>query len=219
MPKKVNGMTKVRRNLYTHESDLEDLKIRNCPRDKFRKRLENIPYRGYRVERISDGREIVITKPGGKFTFGNIKREDFMVWVHNPDNKSLWLLSHKDIYSDLQEKGAKNPVETIRIIKGLEKVCSGQDPENVLSSFTPPLRNPKGELPEVLFKAYKWIWGQEDCNYPNGEGREMSMKGIRELKKELSKRTIQRAQHIRGSVKSKRTNHLRKKGSKQRTPR
>jgi len=47
------------------------------------------------------------------------------------------------------------------------------------------LNNPTGEHPEVLLKAYKWIWGQEDCNYPEGEGRERSMKGIRELRNML----------------------------------
>jgi len=49
------------------------------------------------------------------------------------------------------------------------------------------LANPVGEEPETLLKAYKWIWGQEDCNYPNGEGRWMSMKGLIELRAELNK--------------------------------
>jgi len=34
-------------------------------------------------------------------------------------------------------------------------------------------------------KAYKWIWGQEDVNYPSGEGRDMSMKSIIELEKRV----------------------------------
>jgi hypothetical protein len=41
--------------------------------------------------------KIVITKPGGKFVFGKVKREDFMVWVYNPNDSTLWLISHKDI--------------------------------------------------------------------------------------------------------------------------
>ena len=32
--------------------------------------------------------------------------------------------------------------------------------------------------PETILKAYKWIWGQEDCNYPNGQGRWLSMNNI-----------------------------------------
>lgn len=33
---------------------------------------------------------------------------------------------------------------------------------------------------ETILKVYKWIWGQEDCNYPNGEGRWLSMNNILE---------------------------------------
>ncbi|HVA66304.1 MAG TPA: hypothetical protein VNK24_05195 [Elusimicrobiota bacterium] len=37
-----------------------------------------------------------------------------------------------------------------------------------------------GEKVDLLLKVYKWIWGQEDCNYPQpeNEGRYMSMKGL-----------------------------------------
>ena len=47
---------------------------------------------------------------------------------------------------------------------------------------TTKLNNPHGESPEVLLKAYKWIWGQEDCNYPEGKGRTMSWEGWRKEK-------------------------------------
>ena len=43
------------------------------------------------------------------------------------------------------------------------------------------LDNPIGENPEALLKAYKWIWGQEDVNFPTGEGRTMSWNGLKEL--------------------------------------
>jgi hypothetical protein len=78
-----------KRNIYTHQIDVEDLTLKNCPRNEFRGKLEKIPYKGYRVEKLSDGREIIVTKPGGKFTYGSIKREDFMVWVHDPSKQSL----------------------------------------------------------------------------------------------------------------------------------
>ena len=166
---------KPRKNIYTHEIDLATLRIRNQKRENLRIKLEQIKYRGYEVEQISDGRKIVITKPGGKFVFGSIKRDDFMVWIYNPKNLSLWLISHKNIYQDLEEKGKINPSQTIKIINALEKVYKGKDPENVLKKVK--LKNPIGELPEVLLKVYKWIWGQEDCNYPNGKGRAMSWEG------------------------------------------
>lgn len=175
----------MKRNIYTHEIELMHLEIRNKPREQFRKLLENVKYRGYEVEELADGRKIVITKPGGKFIFGKVKREDFMVWVYDPSESTLWLISHKDIYNDLEEKRRVDPEETIKIIDALETVFSGEEPNEVLKITK--LKNPNGEPPEVLLKAYKWIWGQEDCNYPEGEGREMSMNGIRELRKKLER--------------------------------
>ena len=175
----------MKKNIYTHGIELTDLKIRNKPRDEFRKLLEKVNYRGYEVEQLKDGRKIVITKPGGKFVFGKVKREDFMVWIYNPLDFTLWLISHKDIYEDLERKGKLNPAETIKIIDSLEKVFNGEEPDDVLKSIS--LGNTNGEIPEVLLKAYKWIWGQEDCNYPEGEGRKMSMKAIRELREKLKR--------------------------------
>ena len=83
----------MKKNLYRHKIELANLKIINRPREEFAKLLENINYRGYKVEDLSDGRKIVITKPGGKFTFGKIKREDFMVWIYNPTDLTLWLIT------------------------------------------------------------------------------------------------------------------------------
>jgi len=176
---------KPKKNIYTHEIDLTPLRIKNQERDKFRQKLERIKYRGYEVEQIKDGRKIVITKPGGKFVFGKIKRDDFMVWIYQPLDNSLWLISHKDILRDLEEKGKASPPDTIEIIDALEKVFNGEDPDDVLENGT--LKNPCGEEPEALIKAYKWIWGQEDCNYPPPlQGRDMSLKAIMELRGKLA---------------------------------
>jgi len=166
----------VLKNIYNHKVELESIKILNGPREMFRQALENLPYRGYEVENIFDGRKIVITKPGGKFVFGRVKREDFMVWIYNPKSDSLWLISHKNILEDLKQKGAVDNLATIKIIKALEKVYNGEEPENMLAQEE--LSNPVGEPPEVLLKAYKWIWGQEDVNYPDGKGRAMSWEGL-----------------------------------------
>jgi hypothetical protein len=185
MAKQVKKKAKI--NIYKHEIDLSSLKIKNQSREEFRKTLENIKYRGYEVEPISDGRKIVITKPGGKFSFGTVKRDDFMVWIYNPEDGSLWLISHKNIFDDLEDKAMRDPNETLRIIEALNKVYNGNEPDDVLKEMA--LKNPCGEKPEVLLKSYKWIWGQEDCNYPppKYKGREMSMVAINELRDELQK--------------------------------
>lgn len=173
------GKKKARVNIYKHSIDLSDLKIKNQPREKFREALEKIKYRGYEVESISDGRKIVVTKPGGKFSFGTIKRDDFMVWVYKPEEDALWLISHKNIFDDLEEKANRDLKETLRIIEALTRVYNGEDPDDILRELE--LQNPCGEMPEVLMKAYKWIWGQEDCNYPppKYKGRAMSWEGWR----------------------------------------
>lgn len=175
---------KSRKNIYTHEIDLLPLRIKNREKEGFRKRLEKIEYRGYEVEQISDGRKIVITKPGGKFVYGGIKRDDLMVWIYDAQEHSLWLISHRNILEDLEDKGRKAPSATVRIINALERVFKGEDPDDIFKKKK--FENPCGETPEVLLKAYKWIWGQEDCNYPPPlRGRDMSMDGIRLLRKKL----------------------------------
>ena len=168
---------RARVNIYKHSIDLSRLQIKNRTSGEFCKTLEKIKYRGYDVESISDGREIVITKPGGKFTYGTIRKEDFMVWIHNKRDESLWLISHQNILDDLKEKATRDPKETLKIMNGLMRVYNGEEPDDILKEIS--FKNPKGEIPEVIFKAYKWIWGQEDCNYPppKYKGRAMSWEG------------------------------------------
>ena len=185
----------MRKNIYTHKIELKNLKIKNKPREEFRILLEEVEYRGYEVESLAEGRKIVITKPGGKFVFGKVRREDFMVWVYNPHESTLWLISHKDIYNDLLEKGEKNPHGAIKVINMLEKVYNGEDPDDVLRQYK--LDEPiLGEPPDLLLKAYKWIWGQEDCNYPEGQGRAMSWEGIADLRNKLSSSPSERQEQL-----------------------
>src|ERR1035437_8790228 len=163
----------MKKSIFQHEIKLDDLIIRNAPREVFMKSLLAIPYSGYRVETISDGREIVITKPGGKEPFGTLKSEDFMVWIHDPANSSLWRISHNEIFKDIEDKLNKDLAEGKRVVEAFERVYSGEEPEDVCKSYNPTLNKLDGELPETLLKVYKWIWGQEDCNYPTKQGRAM----------------------------------------------
>ncbi len=171
-----------RRNVYKHKILLRELKIYNAPREEFRKRLEEIPYQGYEVEQISDGRKIVIAKPGGKFVYGRPKKEDFFVWVYDPHEQTLWQITHKQIYEDLELKAKHDSNMAIKVIEGLEQVHEGKEPDEVLKEMK---ELGVGESIEVILKAYKWIWGQEDVNYPTGKGRDMSMESILELKYRL----------------------------------
>lgn len=175
----------AKRNSYKHFIDLKQLRIKNAERNEFVKRLEEIPYRGYEVEDIKDGRKIVIVKPGGKQVYGKMKKEDFVVFIYDPSEQVLWQITHKQILEDLQEKAKVDKNATIEILKAFERVYQGEDPDDILKLLT--LNSPIGENPEALLKAYKWIWGQEDVNYPTGQGRAMSWEGLKDLLESLMK--------------------------------
>ena len=179
-------MAEAKRNVYSHVVSLAPLRLPNAPREDFRRSLEKLPYLAYEVEVLGDGRKIVISKPGGKFTYGRIRREDFLVWVYGPTDDSLWLISHKDIYQALLAKGRKDPKKTVRLIGIFERIFAGEEPDALLPEIK-KVDVREGESAELLLKAYKWIWGQEDCNYPEGEGREMSMMAIRNLKRSFAR--------------------------------
>jgi hypothetical protein len=164
-----------RRNIYTHGIDLKKLLVKNAPSKEFASAIEKIPYRGYEVEDVSDGRKIVIVKPGGKQAWGRMRKEDFFVFIYNPNEQTLWQISHAQIYDYLVERSQHDKKEAIQLIKAFEKVYNGKEPDDVLRAAN--LRTSVDYNSEALLKAYKWIWGQEDVNYPTGKGRAMSWEG------------------------------------------
>jgi len=153
----------ARRNIYKHSIDLKQLKIENTEPNEFAKRLEEVPYRGYEVESITDGRKIVIVKPGGKQAWGKMRKEDFFVFIYNPSEQSLWQITHKQIQEDLEEKAKVDKDATVEILKAFERVYCGEDPDDILKSLV--LTNPIGENPEALLKANNWTWGQDEVLY------------------------------------------------------
>jgi len=164
-----------RRNIYTHNIDLRKLFVKNAPSKEFASAIREIPYRGYEVEDISDGRKIVIVKPGGKQAWGRISKEDFFVFIYNPKDQTLWQISHGQIYDYLVEKSQHDKRETIELIKAFERLYNGEEPSDILKTINSQIS--KDYDAEALLKAYKWIWGQEDVNYPTGKGRAMSWEG------------------------------------------
>lgn len=158
---------------FNYKVNLVPLNLKNQEQTAFRDALNAIPYLLYEVEQLGTGEKIVINKPGGKRNFGKLSRNDFMVFIYNPQEESLWLISHDEIQNDLQAKYTMNQCATIECIKALYRVCCGQEPDEVIAQYD--LSDTCGMTVETLLKVYKWIWGQEDCNYPDGEGRWFSM--------------------------------------------
>lgn len=187
--KKEGPMPKKRPGKYPGSMQSVPLKIPNVPRDAFRAELENIPFLGYEVEQVKDGRRICITKPGGKSPWGRMQVHDFMVWVYDAAAKSRWRISHDEIYEDIAAKLGANPTEAKRVVLALSRVHAGEEPDAVLASRTMAGLGAgfPGEPPDLILKAYKWIFGQEDINYPTGEGRDMAMSRIRELVSKVAK--------------------------------
>lgn len=153
----------ARRNIYRHSIDLKPLRIKNTGPSEFGKRLGEVPYRGYEVESITDGRRIGIVKPGGKRAWGKMRKEDFSVFIYDPSDQSLWQITLKQIYEDLKEKAKADKGATAEILKAFERVYYGADPDDILKSVV--LGNPTGENPEALLKANNWTWGQDEVLY------------------------------------------------------
>lgn len=163
---------------FEYKVNLVPLDIPNSEQNSFRDELNAIPYLLYEVEQLSDGNKVVINKPGGKRSFGRLSRNDLMVFVYNPNEDSLWLISHAEILNDLLAKKEHDENATMDLVRGLFAVCCGDDPMAVIKVLN--LKDTIGIPVETILKVYKWIWGQEDCNYPKQKGRWLSMDAILE---------------------------------------
>lgn len=163
------------KNIYQHNIELEPIRINNADKATFSQKLIDLPYRGYEVEELSDGRKIVITKPGGKSVYGRPKKEDFLVFIYNPNDNTLWQISHKQILEDVINKVQENKDKAKVFLTLMEKTYNGEEPSDFINEIR-ALNFASGETPEALR-----IWGQEDVNYPTGEGRLMSWKEYQEI--------------------------------------
>ena len=168
------------KNKYNHTIDLKKLHIRNMERKAFAQAIIDIEYRGYEVEQLGDGRKIVITKPGGKKAFGRAYKEDIQVFIFNPSDNSFWQISHDQIIEDVRAKVVEDKALGKKLLDFLERTYNGEEPEDFINDIR-SLNFQTGEAPEALIKAYKWIWGQEDVNYPTKAGRALSWQSFQEM--------------------------------------
>ena len=176
----------MKKNIYNHAIELKPIHIRNAEQTEFAKRVTELEYRGYEVESLANGNKIVITKPGGKRVWGRPYKEDFIVFIHNPATNELWQITHNQIFEDVVEKSKENAEKTRTLIDMLRRVLRGEEPQDFIEEIRALSFN-AGESPETLLKVYKWIWGQEDVNYPNKEGRFLSWHRMEDLYAQLAK--------------------------------
>lgn len=149
-------------------SNLHKISIPNASREQFIKQLSAIGHGFFSVEDLSDGDMIIIKKPGYK------SAKDFVVYIYHP-GEGLWPIMHDELFDDIRMKYNLDPDKTIEIIKALCDVCLGEEPDSVITKHN-LVYSIQGLPIDHLLKVYKWIWGQEDCNYyPQAKGRWYSM--------------------------------------------
>ncbi|MCU0346133.1 MAG: hypothetical protein MUC59_04280 [Saprospiraceae bacterium] len=163
---------------FNYPVTLIKLEIENLSQEEAKVKLNEVPYLLYEVATLSDGRKIVINKPGGKRNFGRLSKNDFMVFVHNPVEEELWLASHAELQEDIEFKFSQSLEYGKVIIELLHKVCKG---EELQAEEINSIESNIGLSLDLLIHLYKWIWFQEDVNYPNGLGRWLSMNNLLEL--------------------------------------
>jgi hypothetical protein len=174
---------------YPGEIEYRSIDIPNASREQMREVANKLPFRGYHVETLDDGRKICITKPGGKQFYG-LQPNDFMVWIYDEARHDRWRISHEEILNDLKAKLASNPMLCGIFIDRLLDVCNGAEPNDIRKNWPAGLFSGLPGLPaELILKSYKWIWVQEDCNYPTAQGRWKSMNPIIELRKSIRNET------------------------------
>ncbi|MFQ7317453.1 MAG: hypothetical protein ACLRO0_01625, partial [Massilimicrobiota timonensis] len=83
-----------------------------------------------------------------------------------------------EISDDIERKYELDRRNAEMLIEALYRVCCGFEPDFVLQRI--PVEDSVGIPVETILKVYKWIWGQEDCNYPTKEGRWLSMHALLE---------------------------------------
>jgi hypothetical protein len=148
-------------------NNFDKLSILNAERNQFKQSLKKIKNGEYEVEQLNDGKKIIISKPGFK------GKNDFRVDLYDPEDGTRKPFSHPELYEDIESKNQENSEKTRELIYGLLDVCKGKEPNDVIKDRK--IENGTGLPADTILKIYKWIWGQEDCNYEYGEGRWMSM--------------------------------------------
>lgn len=99
-----------------------------------------------------------------------------------PDGKA-WRPSHGKIGKDLKAKCNQDTAAGREVIKALKRVYGGEEPDAVLRDLSSEAKHLRGHSAEFILKIYKWIFAQEDCNYPppRYQGRSMVMDHFDEL--------------------------------------
>jgi hypothetical protein len=126
----------------------------------------------YFVETLKGGNRIFLLRP----TFLN-KGIDFQVWVEKFDGQKDKRPGHPLMHEDIQIKLKENPKQKTLLMTSIERVWNCEDPDKVLAETS--LKFTKGLSPELVLKALKWLFIEQDVTYWNYDGRMMLWRGLK----------------------------------------
>lgn len=107
-------------------------------------------YNGWNVvKNFSDGSQLIIEKPGYK------SQNDFKI-VHQK------VYSYEEIFYMVKNSSNKD-----NLLKDINLVFNGKPPSNSYNGFE-----------EVILEFLKWVFVEEDINYPGGEGRNYALNAL-----------------------------------------
>ncbi|MCX6770240.1 MAG: hypothetical protein NT051_06240 [Candidatus Micrarchaeota archaeon] len=129
----------------------------------------------YYVESLADGRRIYLYRP----TYLN-KGIDFQVTVEKYDGAEDGRPSHEDILDDLKNKKANEPQIYLKLIEAITRVWNCEEPNVVMREY-PGFNFTCGHSVELLLKALKWLFIEQDVTYWNYVGREKLMAAIKSV--------------------------------------
>jgi hypothetical protein len=128
----------------------------------------------YEVEKIKGGKTLFLKRPGRLN-----KGFDFEVNVSDMNfgqKRKTSMPSHTNIFDDLKAKKAENPEEFRKLKRLIKRLYNcEQVPCEEMRSLT----FKKGHPPEMLLKAIKWLFIEQDVTYWNWSGRDMLYSGVK----------------------------------------
>lgn len=122
--------------------------------EKLKKAAKNFGDKRNTVKKFLDGSEL-ITEHGRK------SNNDFKIIYKSQTGKEK-LYKHEEIFEKVKNSSNKD-----NLLKDIDLVFSGKPPSNSYNGFE-----------EVILEFLKWVFIQEDINYPRGKGRKLTLEAL-----------------------------------------
>ncbi len=126
----------------------------------------SLNFLAYKVEDLSWNNILIISKPGWKYNYIEKDINDFMVWIYDKNIEEWWRISYKELINlflkelySLDLVKFKLFIDKLEFLKESSEIYIFKESEDYI--FTPSWLNMTS-----LLKIYKWLWAQEECNYP-----------------------------------------------------